>query len=189
MDRRLRFLASAAALVLAALVPLAAAAQQDLPGRVGRLADIGGRVYVSTEERADDWIEALRNDSVTSGDNVWVAEEGRAEIDYGGGQFRLAGNTNVHIGRLDDRMLSLFVAHGGVILRVRVLDSGEAARIDTPNTQVALTRPGLYRIEVSEDRERTDVVVREGEATVALAAAVQQVLPGQTASIVGDQPD
>jgi hypothetical protein len=190
MNRRFVSVARAAAIVLlAALHPLAAGAQDDLPGRVGRLADVGGRVYLSTEERADDWIEALRNDSVTSGDNVWVAEDGRAEIDYGGGQFRLAGDTNVNIARLDDRMLSLFVAHGRVIVRVRVLDSGEAARVDTPNTQVVLTRPGLYRIEVSGDRERTSLVVREGEATVSLAAAVQQVLPGQTASVVGEQPD
>ena len=176
--------ALAVALLLAGS-PVASAQSEDLPTRVGRLADLGGNVYVSTEEKPEDWIEALRNYSVTSGDNLWVADDGRAEIDYGGGQFRLAGNTNVHVARLDDRVLALFVAHGRVIVRIRVLEAGDSARIDTPNTQLALTRAGLYRIEVSEDRERTSVVVREGEATVNLSGGVQQVLPGQTALVEG----
>lgn len=167
----------------AATVP--ALADEDLPSRAGRLADVAGRVYLATEERAEDWVEALRNYTITSGDNLWVAGDGRAEIDYGGGQLRLAGDTNVHVARLDDRILALFVAQGRVIVRVRVLDAGETALIDTPNTQVTLTRPGLYRIEVAQDRSRTDVVVRQGEALVQLAAGAQQVLPGQTAAVIG----
>jgi hypothetical protein len=184
-----RAIATAAAIAMLLASPVAAAADEDLPGRVGRLADTAGAVYLATEERADDWIEAFRNFTVTSGDNLWVSGDGRAEIDYGGGQIRLAADTNVHVSRLDDRVLALFVAHGRVIVRVRMLDPGEAAQIDTPNTQIALTRPGLYRIEVAPDRTRTEVVVRQGEATVALAGAIQQVLPGQTAAVEGSDPD
>ena len=51
---------------------------------------------------------------------------------------------------LDDRQFAVFVAQGRVNVRVRVLELGETARIDTPNTQVVLTRPGLYRVDVSE---------------------------------------
>ena len=58
-------------------------------------------------------------------------------------------NTSLHLSRLDDANFALYVAQGQVILRVRVLEPGETARIDTPNSQIALTRPGLYRIEVS----------------------------------------
>ncbi len=178
-----------AVLLLAAAAAGAAFAQEgDLPGRVGRLADVGGRVYIATEQRAEDWLDARRNDTVTSGDNLWVAGGGRAEIDYGGGQFRLAGDTNVHVARLDDTVLALFVAQGRVIVRVRVLEPGEVARIDTPNTQLALTRPGLYRVDVTEDRTRTELVVREGEATASFATGLQQVLPGQTALLEGEEP-
>ncbi|MCL4762109.1 MAG: hypothetical protein KJ018_10115, partial [Burkholderiales bacterium] len=178
-----------AVLLLAAAAAGAAFAQVgDLPGRVGRLADGGGRVYNATVQRAVDWLDARRNDTVTSGDNLWVAGGGRAEIDYGGGQFRLAGDTNVHVARLDDTVLALFVAQGRVIVRVRVLEPGEVARIDTPNTQLALTRPGLYRVDVTEDRTRTELVVREGEATASFATGLQQVLPGQTALLEGEEP-
>ena len=61
-------------------------------------------------------------------------------------------------------------------------------RVDTPNTQVTLTRPGLYRIDVVPDRETTTLTVREGEALVALANGAQQTLPGQTVSVVGANP-
>ncbi len=189
MTRSLAALSGALGRILLAVGLAAAAvpalAEEDLPSRAGRLADVAGRVYLATEERAEDWVEALRNYTITSGDNLWVAGDGRAEIDYGGGQLRLAGDTNVHVARLDDRILALFVAQGRVIVRVRVLDPGESALIDTPNTQVTLTRPGLYRIEVAQDRSRTDVVVRQGEALVQLAAGAQQVLPGQTAAVLG----
>ncbi|MBP1621676.1 MAG: putative prolin-rich exported protein [Acidobacteria bacterium] len=193
MKRPLAVLRAALARMLVVAVLAAAAlpalAQEDLPGRAGRLADVAGRVYLATEERAEDWVEALRNYTVTSGDNLWVAGDGRAEIDYGGGQVRLAGDTNVHVARLDDRVLALFVAQGRVIVRLRVLEPGESARIDTPNTQIALTRPGLYRVEVAQDRTRTDLVVREGEALAQLASgAQQQVLPGQSATLVGPEP-
>src|SRR6185369_7468677 len=122
---------------------------------------------------------------VTSGDNLWAGKDARAEIDFGAGQFRLAGDTNLHISRLDDRQFALFVAQGRVNVRVRVLEPGEVAQIDTPNAQVVLTRPGLYRVDVSEDREHTQLSVREGEANVMTAGGVQQVLPGQTAAVDG----
>ncbi len=127
---------------------------------------------LSTHDRPDDWTPIGVNYPVTSGDNLWVSSDGRAEVDYGGGQFRLAGNTNLNVARLDDRQLTLFVARGRLIVRIRVLDTDDVARIDTPNTQIALTRPGLYRIDVTPDGSSTTVNVREGESLVGLATGV-----------------
>ncbi len=114
------------------------AQDEDLPGRVGRVADFAGQLFLSPDDRPDEWEAIGVNYPVTSGGNLWVSGDGRAEIDYGGGQFRLAGDTNVHVSRLDDRQLALFVAQGRLIVRVRSLDPGDATRIDTPNTQVTL---------------------------------------------------
>ncbi|MEO8486040.1 MAG: DUF6600 domain-containing protein [Betaproteobacteria bacterium] len=158
---------------------------EDAPVRVGRLADVGGEVYLAPEDRASDWSPIGLNQPIASGDNLWVADGGRAEIDVGAAQLRLGGETNVHVARLDDRTVALFVAQGRAILRLRVLEPGDVARIDTPNTQIAITRPGLYRVDVSEDRQRTTLVVREGEATLPTPAGLQQVLPGQTAIAEG----
>jgi len=181
-------MAGALALLLAAAMMVAPArADDDLPARVGRIADVGGLLYLAPEDRANEWAEIGINYPVTSGDNLWVSADGRAEIDFGGGQFRLAGDTNVHVSRLDDHELSLFIAQGRAIIRVRALDPGDSVSVDTPNTQVALQRPGLYRIDVSGGRLETTLVVREGEATAAVGNGLQQVLPGQTATLFGDR--
>ncbi len=145
-------LASVALLALTAFPSPGRAQDEDLPGRVGRVADFAGQLLLSPEDRPDEWEAIGVNYPVTSGGNLWVSGDGRAEVDYGGGQFRLAGDTNVHVSRLDDRQLALFIAQGRLIVRVRSLDPGDATRIDTPNTQVTLTRAGLYRIDVMPDR-------------------------------------
>jgi len=168
-----------------ALIAGGARADDDLPGRVGRIAEFSGDIYLAPQEQASDWTAVGLNQPITSGDNLWVGAEGHAEIDYGGGQFRLAGDSNVHVSRLDDRELALFVAKGRVIVRIRQVEAADVTYIDTPNTQVQLTRAGLYRIDVEPDRETTTVIVREGEATVALASGAQQALPGQTVTIAG----
>jgi len=176
------------ALTLAIVGAPAMAQDQDLPGRVGRLADFAGQVLTSSQDRPDEWEPIGINYPITSGLNLWVSSDGRAEVDYGGGQFRLAGDTNVHIARLDDRELTLFVAQGSVVVRIRVQDPGETTRIDTPNTQLALLRPGLYRVEVAPDRQATTLIVREGEGTVALTSEVRQLLPGQAVTVSGGDP-
>jgi hypothetical protein len=179
-----------AALALAAAfhAPRAHAADDDdLPARVGRVADVGGALYLAPEDRASEWAEIGLNYPVTGGDNLWVSGEGRAEVDVGAGQFRLAGNTNVHVSRIDDHDVSIFIAQGRMIFSLRYLEPGDTARIDTPNTQIGLLRPGLYRVDVSDDRLETTLVVREGEASAAVSGGAQQVLPGQTATLFGDR--
>ncbi len=180
--------ATAMLALLAGLASPLAHADEELPGRVGRIAEFAGQLYQSPEDRAAEWTLIGLNYPVATGDNLWVSGDGRAEIDYGGGQFRLAGETSLHVSRMDEAQLSLFLAQGRVIVRLRVLDPGDAARIDTPNTQIQMTRAGLYRIEVTPDRQTTTVTVREGEATTALVAGMQQALPGQTVIVTGPEP-
>jgi len=187
MSARSRWIAWLAMLLLLATAG-AARADDDLPGRVGRLADAAGGVFLAPQDASSDWAEIGVNYPIISGDNVWASAGGRAEVDYGGGQFRLAGATNIHVSRLDDRQLALFVAEGAVILRVRALDPGDVVRIDAPTAQVQIARPGLYRIEVVPDQLTTTLTVREGEALVSLQSGVTQALPGQTVSIVGQDP-
>src|SRR5512135_3566943 len=95
--------AGALALVAFAVAAPLAYAQDDLPTRVGRIADVGGELFHAPEDRAADWTTIGRNYPITTGDNLWVAEGGRAEIDVGAGQVRLGPETNVHVARLDDR--------------------------------------------------------------------------------------
>jgi len=175
-------------IALAFVAPVPARADDDMPPRIGRVAEVGGELFLAPQDAPDQWVAIGLNYPVATGDNLWVGNEGRAEIDFGGGQFRLGGATSLHLSRLDERNFALYVAQGRVIVRVRMLDPGEVARIDTPNSQITLTRPGLYRVEVAEDRQQTQLAVREGEAIIDTGSTVQQVLPGQSASLDGPAP-
>ena len=64
-------------------------------------------------------------------------------------------------------------------------DDGDSVRIATPATEIALVRPGLYRIDVAADSPQTSVTVRIGEAEIATGAGSVQVLAGQVASLSG----
>ena len=77
--------------------------RDDLPGRVGPPRRRRRAASISRPSSAPrTGSTRIATTRVTSGDNLWVAGDGRAEIDYGGGQVRLAGDTNLHVARLDD---------------------------------------------------------------------------------------
>ena len=64
------------AFVIALLLPVAAFAQApdpdaDLPGRVGRVADLAGELFLSARERATDWTGVGVNTTITTGDHLW----------------------------------------------------------------------------------------------------------------------
>jgi hypothetical protein len=112
-----------AALVLAwSCGAIPARADDDPPARVGRVSDFGGELYLATQDRPADWAKIGVNYPVTIGDNLWVSPNGRAEIDFGSGQLRLAGDTNLQVSMLDEHRLALFVASGRVIVRLRTLE-------------------------------------------------------------------
>ncbi len=176
--------AAGALLLTVALVPAAMAQDAGaLPSRVGRLGDLAGAIYLAPQDRPDDWSPIGQNYPVTVGDNVWAAEGARAEVDFGGSQMRMSASTNVNVAALDEHTLVLFVAQGELILRVSAFEAGDSTVIDTPTTQVVVVQPGLYRIGVSPDQQRTTLTIREGEATAQVSAGLQQVLAGMTAVI------
>src|SRR2546422_6636567 len=172
-----------AVLILACAGAVPAHADEDVPTRVGRVSDFGGELYLAPQDRATEWATVGVNYPVTSGDSLWVAPDGRAEIDFGSGQLRLAGDTNLQVSMLDEHRFALFVALGRIIVRVRTLEPGDSAFVDTPYTQVQIDRPGLYRIDVAPERQQTVLMVHEGEAEVRVGRGAQQVLPGQMATI------
>jgi hypothetical protein len=170
-----------------ALLALAAQAQEvaEAPARVGRVALVDGKLFHTPPGGADAWTEIGVNVPIAEGDDLWTEAGSLAEIDYGGGQFRLAGQTNLHVSRLDDHELALFVASGSVIVRVRYLEAGDRVIVDTPSTQAALARPGLYRIDVNADPPETAVVVRLGQADVTTVRGAEAIYPGEMAVLAG----
>ncbi len=161
------------------------AAGDPLPTRVGRVSALDGAIYHAPPDRASDWDTIGLNYPVTTGDNLWVAEGSRAEVDYGGGQLRIGEATNVNVAELDDHHLGLFVAQGHVVLRVRSFEAGDSVVVDTPSTQLTFDRPGLYDIDVVDGV--TTLGVRQGQAQVFAGNGMQPVNPSQSV-VVGNDP-
>ncbi len=171
---------------LALLFALPARGDDDPPARIGRLSDIAGQVYLSNAATQSSWAEVGMNYPVTSADDLWVGREGRAEIDFGDGYLRLAEDTNVHINRLDDRQVDVYLASGRIILSLRNMDAGELVEVFTGNARVRMLRRGVYRLDVNEDRTVTVLVVREGEAALERTGESNLVRRGETATVSGD---
>ena len=151
-----------------------ATAQEDPPGRVGRLNHTEGVVTFSLAGD-NEWTDAELNRPLTRGDRLWTDKGSRAEIQIGSSAVRMDGQTQVEILALNDQSAQLSVMQGTVYVRVRSLPEGENFEIDTPNLAYRAAYPGDYRIDVDAARGSTRVTIHSG--TGAVYGEAGQALP------------
>ena len=171
--RRQAFLALAFLLCGAAV-----AAPEDPPGRVGRLGEINGQVWLYTPD-AGEWIEAVRNRPLTTGDRLSTDAGARAEVHIGSTTVRLDSGTELEVLRIDDERMSLQLHGGSVAVRLR---SGEAARefdLRTAEGRFVTNRAGRYRFDRHD--ETSHVTVWNGEALYEGPGSALTVYTGQRA--------
>ncbi len=176
-----------AALLVAALLSAprpASADDDDPPGRVARLSFIKGQVSFNPAG-TDDWVGAVVNRPMTTGDKLWTDQDGRAELHVGSAAVRLGSTTGFSFLNLTDRMMQLRLTEGTTNIRVRRLGGDEAIEVDTPNLAFSILRPGLYRINVNEEGDTTMVTVRDGEGEVTGGGAAFTVHPGEQGIFTG----
>jgi hypothetical protein len=153
-------------MVLAVLVlPILAAAQDDQqddpPTRVARLGYLEGSVSFQPAGETD-WVQAVPNRPMTTGDQLWADKDSRAELQLGSAVIRLSENTGVSFLNLDDHTVQLQLSSGSINIRVRRLDPDDDFEIDTPNLAFTVSEPGRYRLNASEDGTYTVVGLRDG---------------------------
>jgi len=162
---------------------------QDPPGRVARLSFSDGSVSFQPGGEGD-WVQAVPNRPLTTGDNLWADKDSRAELQTGSTSIRMDSETSVTFLDLDDRTTQLKLSQGSIIVRVRHLDDEDQFEIDTPNLAFQIQRTGEYRIDVSADGNETDTTVWHGRAEATGGGASYLVVAGQRASFAGtDQLD
>ncbi|MBC3880467.1 hypothetical protein H8K35_03905 [Undibacterium sp. LX40W] len=151
----------AATLTLASLLLVAPAmAQNDPPGRVARVGYSYGQINFA-DAGSNQWTELIPNRPISTGDSIFVAEQGRAELHVGNSALRLNENTRLSFINLTDDVSQIQLTQGTIVVRVRALSEREVFEINTPNLNFGIQEPGEYRININPDNTTT-VVVRRG---------------------------
>jgi hypothetical protein len=135
------------------------------PSRAARLSYISGTVSFSPAGQPD-WVRAVVNRPLTTGDRLWVDADSRAELQVGGAAIRLGAATSATLLNLDDRIVQLELSQGTLKVRVRRMGANQAFEVDTPNLAAVVRRAGEYRIDVDPNDDATAVMVQSGRAEV-----------------------
>src|SRR6266436_3796210 len=156
-------------LVLANMVlPIRVAAQDqyqqqdDPPSRVARIGYMEGSVSFQPAGETE-WVQAVPNRPMTTGDKIWADKDSRAELQLGSAVIRLSANSGFSFLNLDDRTAQIQLTSGTLNVRVRRLDRNDVFEIDTPNLAFSVYQPGSYRVEASEDGTYTVATIPDGE--------------------------
>jgi hypothetical protein len=157
---------------------------QDPPGRVARLSYSVGSVSFQPGGEGD-WVQAVNNRPLTTGDNLWADKDSRAEIQTGSTSIRLDSETSVTLLDLDDRTTQLKLSQGSIIVRVRHLDDDDHFEIDAPNLAFQIQRTGEYRIDVNADGTETDATVWHGRGEATGGGNSYDVVADQFARFTG----
>lgn len=140
----------AAFVVGAAALASPAVAQDDPPGRVGRVADLNGSVSWFDAEQGQ-WTEAERNRPLTGGDRISTAIDGRAELRVGSTVLRLSNSSELEVLRLDDDKLVFQLHAGSVAVRVRSREAASEIELLTLEARLLPQRAGHYRVDRIDD--------------------------------------
>jgi hypothetical protein len=139
----------------------AAQDQDDPPGRVARLGYLQGSVSFQPAGETD-WVGAVPNRPMSTGDQLWTDENSRAEVQLGSAVIRLAPMTGFSFLNLDDQTVQIQLTSGAINMTVRRLGDDEDFEVDTPNQAFSVFQPGHYRVEASADGNYSVISVRAG---------------------------
>ncbi len=174
----------ATAVLTLTLAPAAAAQNDDPPSRVARIRYLQGSVSFQPAGESD-WVSAVTNRPMTTGDQLWADADSRAEVQIGSAMIRMGANTGFSFLNLDDRTVQIQLTEGTLNLRVHRLGRDEVFEVDTPNQAFSVTRAGQYRVEAGADGNSSVVIVRLGQGEVTGGGRIYNLASGQSGTFNG----
>ncbi len=157
---------------------------QEPPTRVARLNYSSGAVSFQPGGEGD-WVTAVANRPLTTGDNLWADQNSRAELHIGSSAIRMNSETSLTFLDLNDQTTQLRLSLGTLLLRVRHLDDGDLFEVDTPNLAFTVQSVGEYRIDVNSDGNQTITTVWHGRGEATGGGYTYTVVAGQQATFSG----
>jgi hypothetical protein len=175
-----------AMLLFLQLVPTVSAEDEDRdpPARAGRIGYLRGSVSFQPGGQGD-WLDAVANRPLTTGDNLWADKDALAEVQIGSTSIRLGSETSVTFLDLDNHVTQLRLSMGSLFFRVRHASSDDTLEISTPNLAFTVNQPGEYRVDVNENGDDTTARVFHGEAEITGAGSSYRLLAGQRGTFSG----
>ena len=156
-----------------------------ISAKAGGINDADGTVAVSRSDGKSGYL--IKGDELNVGDQVWTGGEGKAEVLLNPGSYMRVGPGTAfefNSTALDDLRLKL--ASGSAIFEV-IADDDFRVTVLMPRTAVALTRSGVYRIDILPDRSSKVSVMKGKLYTGAENKTV--IKSGRTATIAGINVD
>lgn len=175
------------------LLTQTALAEWAPPTEVARISALEGQAVVN-QSGSKEWFDVELNRPVTSGDQLWIEEGSRTELQCGVSTVWIGPKSEVHVLTLEEHYTHLKLTEGSLAIRVRQLDKDANIEVSTPNLLFVVTAPGEYRFDVDDDNLLTTVTVTkgrgaaygEGDQYQALRAKQQARFNGVDLHPVGD---
>jgi hypothetical protein len=176
-------LLGAALFLSVAVAAPAALAAEPIAERIVRVSFVDGDASYQRGD-ADGWSALGLNTPLMTGDSIYTARGGRAEVSLGRGSYaRLSDGTQLDMVSLTSDVTQLGVTSGQMSFRVRSMPQGSAVEVDTPYATATIASPGLYRISVDDDGAAYEVV--SGGMSVAMGGEQLDVSPNESLSLQG----
>ena len=153
--------------------------QYIISAKAGGVNYVGGKVTVMRRSGTSGLV--VEGDEIQIGDRVTTGEDGMAEILLNPGSYlRVGHNSSFEFGSTDLEDLKLNLRAGSAVLELYATDEFKVS-VKLPQSEMNLTRSGVFRIDVMSDGSAKLSVVK-GKAYVGPAASTE-VAAGRTATV------
>lgn len=174
-------------LLLFFLIPAFKNARGAEPGWA-RISLLRGQVQVKLAGSGQ-WGLATLNAPLGEGDQVWVPDGAKAELQTDTGLIRLNQDSSLQILSLQDGSSHFYLSQGQAYINFLpdFLPYNESAlQVDTPDSTVRAFDTAIFRIDISDQYRYTDISVYEGEAETENASGQTSVPSGYMISVGAD---
>lgn len=173
--------------VISLVTPVRAQDADDARRGVARISLINGDVSVRRGDSGE-WVAGAINAPLLSDDHVATGPNSRTEVEFDANNvLRMGANAQVHMAQLEYNRYQMEVAHGVVTFRI-LRNTDVNVEIDTPSVSVRPSRPGSYRVSVTDAGE-TEITARGGDVEIFTPRGSQWVRSGQTMMARGSASD